>query len=892
LQGYFAHSPASSNFLPNHNHPALHPNRVPLPTKAVGDTAEFKQSAITGLCMEQAITYPKSSGNSSVAHTHTVAHLSRLPNLDTASPEVVAQAVHNLLLETEKNPTPQKCEAFLTAYVCVTDQHGPAIMPVLLDVLLDWLAQPHANNADLNQMISELEAECGQYFVEEVSVDASDDKRKAASQALREVMEQSHSTRLLSMLEIALSSVSQEPVATQDLLFNTLNDMLPNLHGSKLKTLRLNVNQLWTKLKTDNPEFNTRLKALCKEITIASRAMEQPLLKAHAAMVNFVPAPDRSAALRSKSEVPRTPTECAIHCISSIRLACLDPLTTPEQKRILATLEKQFIDAWLRHDLTIPYASHLFSEMEAVCRQNGLPALADLAIRSKLSLPLVQPLAHWRDMLSRAANAGHDAGTAKTVETLNSSYRDIRKSVDAAWTTFEADVAGIVTRCHSSQSPKADELIRLLSRDGGELTPLPVWMRVQQYVTAMNGQLPQQDEPTRQLLGQLNEMLPALMQKSQALGNEIKDFFAKSAMICQSAQLTALGDLATRLQTQCASGDFRSMSARLNDNVYQRVFETMLVHCLLTATISKEEAASAREFARAWKETLAEISKNHGEDVVLRGIAKAIADIKDPPRSWLWRVPAFVQIARASRPEHQKQALLNFLNSEKKTGFDLAALSLCAYLANTVALAPHLPGKKAGDKINDTLVTPNVARIKNKQSEHTNVRGITLHYHAPAIKEQGVGARSITDTRNDIANPSAVLSAALAHGIPSGGVSGSTNLKLFQVKNMKERHYNIDFKYALMDSIRQFNSGHSIHDALWTAQRLVDEGHIDWELDLRRHTKEEIALDPDKAHVMDYQKFFQLYKGTETGDLLEEAVQYAMDRTVEYFRQHSDFHDS
>ena len=354
---------------------------------------------------------------------------------------------------------------------------------------------------------------------------------------------------------------------------------------------------------------------------------------------------------------------------------------------------------------------------------------------------------------------------------------------------------------------------------------------------------------------------------------------------------------------------------RLQDNIYGRVFDTKLIAGLVEAP--PREVMEAMTGA---KSQMAKVVENFSDAQLSQLGDKMTNSMKYmDPRFWFKKVPEVKAIVDAKGYKNVGEAVQDFLAKESTDGFDCVATP---YVLVKLALAldsmdkDHVPWKEKGDKNYDTVIKANTGRQAEKEADRVNPldkhhktvgSGITLGHQPSADYDDQwmqAGKRPVTKNRPDfqestlatgevggdetehanVGKPkSETVQTALDHGRPFGsGVSGSTNMLLFNLKAMQDAGAQIDTKNFLLGAMMflVYDGGHSIHEVLWTANQLDEQLGLN------------LGLGGDPEHpedfVADYEAFIEKFQG-DSAVALERASEAAWRGVSEYHEENSVF---
>ena len=356
----------------------------------------------------------------------------------------------------------------------------------------------------------------------------------------------------------------------------------------------------------------------------------------------------------------------------------------------------------------------------------------------------------------------------------------------------------------------------------------------------------------------------------------VRSYFAQMQLACiekSAPELAALAaQLAASLPTEQQGKHF---SARLNDNLYGRVFETRLVANLIT-TPAPGTLIFAQQLATSLLHLVSALPPS-----VRSLIAKALTPaLLDAPRFWFDRVPKLVQFITAQPGEPKKSALVNWLSTPPQSGYDCMAIMVLACQLSLLLnqMTPKsAPWMEAANINYRQIVQPSARRLKNRAEPILRPEGgILLLHQRPAFSHPAMrlGRRATLHHRPNLDTPSAAIRCALEHGLPyASGVSGSTNILLHQAHFFRQRGIELDSRHLLLAAMMLLNGGHSLHEVLWMAHQL--DGPLGLGLSLADVAPEEF--------VSDYDRFIALFDGADR-TAIERAVNAAWDETIDYAR--------
>lgn len=405
----------------------------------------------------------------------------------------------------------------------------------------------------------------------------------------------------------------------------------------------------------------------------------------------------------------------------------------------------------------------------------------------------------------------------------------------------------------------------------------------------------QQNNPPVPELTQLSQEIQQALLKHELTVEQTRTLITNAQQTCTQQGWDELSTLCDALLEQLPATNSDMPLTRLHDNIYGRVFDSTFVEELvkdpppgvLTAM------AQAKRHTHDWI-----MGANIRED----SLEAAVASLQDylstkDPRFWFTQTPELMAVRDAPSPQEAVTALKAYLSSDLTTGVDAVAVPyVMVKLWNALAQNAKVDWKTEGDKNYWTVITKQVGRTDAPSSEHGKVMphkqtssggGITLH-HQPnptdgtgmsnSIRPSTVNMPQITPDDNVTAS----VDTALSHGLPyASGVSGSTNIMLHLLKAMQDEGSDVDVPNFVLGTMMflVYDGGHSVHEVLWTANQLNET--LGFNLDLG-------GGDDPTAFVADYTKLQALFGDTNRAKL-DEALDGAMTRTLDYFQEHSHF---
>lgn len=416
-------------------------------------------------------------------------------------------------------------------------------------------------------------------------------------------------------------------------------------------------------------------------------------------------------------------------------------------------------------------------------------------------------------------------------------------------------------------------------------TPSEVTMH---WITALDRALPDVSDP------QQRELITRLLQSQKGrwlahemtLGETAASLRADSKAL-RANGLSALSDLAydeghgqTSLASRLPKSTHNLPVTRLHDNIYGRYFESVLVSELVTNP-PQDVLTAMQTVGTGMADMIDQLPEAEQKKLVgyLQGC------INGDQRFWFNQVPGMDQLAKASWPQ-SKQLLSELLRGPITTGFKsivipyLSVKLFCGLSVTSLGKADWVR------KINEnysSVMSVHRGRIDGPSNAVSAAAGITLRHQPAAVVDEWM---TITDRpslhcKPDLQNPTVPVLTALQSGAPfAGGISGSNNIMLGIIAHLRAQGRAIDPKSALLGSIMflNYDGGHSLHEALWTANQFGPK----LGLDLRASPNPRALFDEPISFISDYQSFVSMYRGTACEPVMAGAVSQAFERTMEH----------
>ena len=398
--------------------------------------------------------------------------------------------------------------------------------------------------------------------------------------------------------------------------------------------------------------------------------------------------------------------------------------------------------------------------------------------------------------------------------------------------------------------------------------------------------------------------------------HEFLDWVIKE--ISENQDLDKLSQLCKTLKSQLPDKDKALADTRLHDNIYGRVFDSALVDDLVKNPplgVQTAMTTSANNFGQYLERIRAAKNLNpdrHQGDRFCELFAKKLQHmLKKESRFWLPQAPELIAIRDARSPKEVYSALIHYLESPKKTGVECISASyilirLSIGLSHDIMTADITREEKIAQmqqicpwmincNINYGKVMQETSRISRTSKNHiedpylTAGGGITLPHQPSVIREDWMipSERAATINRPDLSYPSTSLVYALDFGHAWGsGVSGSTNIVLHALhhfQNLPSFYASVDNKDVLLGTMMYltYDGGHSLHETLWTANQLDRQLKLGFNLSQPNSS-------PNKF-VSNFENLEKFFGGNESGEAFKRATEIAINKTVEYFNEHSFF---
>lgn len=402
--------------------------------------------------------------------------------------------------------------------------------------------------------------------------------------------------------------------------------------------------------------------------------------------------------------------------------------------------------------------------------------------------------------------------------------------------------------------------------------------------------------------------------------NQIKAALREESEILRGVGLDVLANKAYRLDNkECLytqlplSSEFALNAARLNDNPYGCAFENFWIQNLIDrppAALFKTMEQVAKGLKCFVEATFINVLRdnNRYRDQFIVGLQR---NIQAEQRPWFDRVPAIQEFCALSEETEAYRDLLKILECPVDNAFQVF---LIAYLGQKIyqekfpllLQADELQSRRKHQWIRATQ--DNYQRINANKGGDTSKAihllqasnfdsGISAEHHPDWTHTHSVsGTRPATSWVVDLERPTPMVVAQLEHGIPHvTSISGTANLWLGLLSHFNaDLKLNINIKEALLGIMMflNYDGGHSLHEALWTAYQRESRVPVDdiykpymqLGLDLLPEGKEEV---PCQQFVADYGHWISWYEGTSIGTTLVQAKDLAWQQTLDYFQKYS-----
>ena len=395
------------------------------------------------------------------------------------------------------------------------------------------------------------------------------------------------------------------------------------------------------------------------------------------------------------------------------------------------------------------------------------------------------------------------------------------------------------------------------------------------------------EDASNPVFQRLEQKAELMMRRHEMSYEQIIAFLAEAKAALPSNSPASL--LCTTLEKQLPKSASDIHLTRLHDNIYGNVYDSAIALNLAHA-LPSEVVTSMSTTRKAFGKWL-EGSLNQEQKLAIGGAFQNF--LKDNERFFFSKMPLITNIRDAKNNQEAFQGLMEYLNSDSCTSHE--NLYLTIVLCNVSALLKDIPGAappwmKAADKNYVGNVSLAASRAKKKAVEPhlTEGGGITKLSQPVAFQEEGMAPSQRPATVNiiDFDHLDPVAKMALDHGtVWASGVSGTTNVDLFAVKHFKDMGIDIDTKSFLLGvlTLMTYDGGHSIHEALWTANQIDQKLKLG--LGLSNNTN------PDQF-IADFEKLKDLFKDSPVAAQLEKAMSKAKAEVMDYFEKNSHFANS
>ncbi len=349
---------------------------------------------------------------------------------------------------------------------------------------------------------------------------------------------------------------------------------------------------------------------------------------------------------------------------------------------------------------------------------------------------------------------------------------------------------------------------------------------------------------------------------------------------------------------------------RMHDNVYGRAFESYYI-----ANLVENPPKAVLQTMHQVGVGMADMFTDLTEQNQIHAIQLLQMAIRSDPRFWFDQTKNLEDFTTAKWPK-SRALLLSILNGSITNGYQSLAISYISvnlFVAQRDAIdsseESNLPF--GGISKNSHTDWDNSKWMRDTDAyyvtmfEHpgrTSMQSDTDPYsHLPPVQSSGIGMRHHqpgntyqsrpTDrpALHNIPEGSRATLYAWEHGIPYvSGVSGSTNIMLGITEHLiRNKKMSIDPKAALLGTMMflNFDGGHSMHEALWTANFREPTTGLGLGLD----RSQRVRRNPEKF-VSDYSEFQNMFaKGSEIHTALADSERIAWENTLTYFNQTSYF---
>lgn len=385
------------------------------------------------------------------------------------------------------------------------------------------------------------------------------------------------------------------------------------------------------------------------------------------------------------------------------------------------------------------------------------------------------------------------------------------------------------------------------------------------------------------------ENLPELERKAEMMMrthhmtfDQVKAFLAEVKALTPAG--SRINSLCTILENQLPKRAGDVALTRLHDNIYGNVYDSAIALNLVNE--APAEVVSAMNSTSKALETWFKTNLTKEEQLKVASQFQTYIQNEDP-RFFFQKMPLVLKLRDARNSEEALNCLLDYLHTDK-SGLESLYLTtvvcrLSLYL-HDIGKAPWMIDANANY---DSFIIPRTSRLQRKTAKLIRSKGggITKLSQPPAFKESWMepSQRSASVNILNIQNPTEVARTALEHGIPwASAVSGTTNINLFAMKFFQDHGAKIDSKHFMLGVIilLVYDGGHSIHEALWTANQL---DHL-----LKLGIGLTAVNDPG-TFLADFEKLEGIFKDTPTAAPLGQAIARATDAVLDYFEKNSFF---
>jgi len=411
------------------------------------------------------------------------------------------------------------------------------------------------------------------------------------------------------------------------------------------------------------------------------------------------------------------------------------------------------------------------------------------------------------------------------------------------------------------------------------------------------------DAPASTVLKELEQQVrQTILQHQMTLAETQRLLQAANARLTSESQ-PELATLTTKLIAHLPKDESALPRTRLHDNLYGRVLDSGIV-AELVKNPPPGVKTSLKQGARAMAAMLRDGSlPDKSKHEIAQGMQEYL-NTKDP-RFWVPLVPSIKDLKDAKSPEDALKALLTFLDNPGDDGYAMIATPyVLVKTANILQQKKQVTWMEQAGRNYWNIITNQTGRTDVLTSTDPNIRftpqtapklsegaGIGLrHQPNPFIADGMVPSmrptlKNMPQFEQGVEFPTDSVATALQHGLPfASGVSGSTNIMLHLLDEMRNRGETVDVKNFLLGTMMflVYDGGHSMQEVLWTANQL------DATLNLNLNIG-----DPSKPteFVADYERFAAIFDGDRTGPILQDAINTALDTTLNFFAQRSVYSD-